>query len=342
MTNKLYGIDFGTYAVKICRFRQGICFHQKSVIATKGKDQIIAIGDEAYEMVGKQPEYIHIDFPIRDGVVADYDKMLALINCIAMDMARAGDKMKGASFLIAVPTEVTDVEKKTYYDIIDASIIRPKRIRIVEKPLADAIGCGIEIDNSHGSLIVNIGADTTEISVISQGGIVLSRLCSCGGSKFDDAIIAAVRRKYNLMIGTRTAEQIKIGLVDLASDGSGVMKAYGRDYMSGLPREREITADLVNKAVAEPLEIIMDAVHSVLERIPPEISADIYRDGITFSGASSGLGGLAEYVTQSTGLKVNIAENGATSVADGLAKVMEEERYSHLAKPLKRTYYEND
>lgn len=342
MTNKLFGIDFGTYAIKIYHYRQGICFHQKSVIASRGKDQIIAIGEEAYEMVGKQPEYIDIDFPIRNGVVADYDKMLALINCIAMDMARAGDKMKGASFIIAVPTEVTDVEKKTFYDIIDSSIIRPKRIRIVEKPLADALGCGIAIDDSHGSLMVNIGADTTEISVISQGGIVLSRLCSCGGTRFDEAVIAAVRRKYNLMIGPRTAEQVKIGLIDLASDGSGVMKAYGRDYMSGLPREREITADLVNKAVAEPLETILDAIHSVLERIPPEISADVYRGGITISGASSALGGLAYHVSQSTGLKVNIAPNGATSVADGLGRVMEDENYEHLAKPLKRTYYEND
>ena len=342
MANKLYGIDFGTYAIKIYHMRQGICFHQKSVIASRGKDQIIAIGEEAYEMVGKQPDYINIDFPIRNGVVADYDKMLALINCIALDMARAGDKMKGASFLVAVPTEVTDVEKKTFYDIIDSSIIRPKRIRITEKPLADALGCGIAIEDSHGSLIVNIGADTTEISVISQGGIVLSRLCSCGGVKFDEAVTSAVRRMHNLTIGPRTAEQIKIGLVDLASDGSATMKAYGRDYMSGLPREREITAELVNSAVAEPLEIILEAVRSVLERIPPEISADIYRDGITFSGASSALGGLSEYVTKSTGLRVNIAPNGATSVADGLGRVMEEERYEHLAKPLHRTYYEND
>ena len=342
MDKKMYGIDFGTYAIKIYRIRHGICFHQKSVIASRGKDQIIAIGEEAYEMYGKQPEYINIDFPIRNGVVADYDKMLALINCIAMDKAREGDKMKGASFVIAVPTEVTDVEKKTFYDIIDASIIRPKKIRIVEKPLADALGCGIAIDDSNGSLVVNIGADTTEISVIAQGGIVLSRLCSCGGAKFDDAVIAAVRRKYNLMIGARTAEQVKIGLVDLSSDGSATMKAYGRDYMSGLPREREVTADLVNKAVAEPLETIIDAVRSVLERIPPEISADVYRGGITVSGASSALGGLAYHISQSTGLRVNIAPNGATSVVDGLGRVMEEEQYEHLAKPLRRTYYEND
>ena len=342
MVNKLYGIDFGTYAIKITRVRQGLCFHQKSVIASRGKDQIIAIGEEAYEMYGKQPEYINIDFPIRNGVVADYDKMLSLINCIAMDMSRAGDKMKGASFVVAVPTEVTDVEKKTFYDIIDSSIIRPKRIRIAEKPLADALGCGIDIEGSNGSLMVNIGADTTEISVISQGGIVLSRLCSCGGAKFDEAIIAAVRRMHNLMIGARTAEQIKIGLVNYTYGADAVMKAYGRDYMSGLPREREITTELVNKAVAEPLEYILEAVRSVLERIPPEISADVYRGGITISGASSALGGLADYVSQSTGLRVNIAQNGATSVVDGLSLIMEDERYMHLAKPLRRTYYEND
>ena len=130
--------------------------------------------------------------------------------------------------------------------------------------------------------------------------------------------------------------------VALRYGADAVMKAYGRDYMSGLPREREITTELVNKAVAEPLEYILEAVRSVLERIPPEISADVYRGGITISGASSALGGLADYVSQSTGLRVNIAPNGATSVVDGLSLIMEDERYTHLAKPLRRTYYEND
>ncbi|MBR5712533.1 MAG: rod shape-determining protein [Lachnospiraceae bacterium] len=342
MANKLYGIDFGTYAIKIYKYRQGVCFHQKSVIASKEKGEIIAIGEEAFEMVGKQPEYIHIDFPIKNGVIANYDTMLSLLNCIAMDMARYGDKMKGASFIVAVPTEVTDVEKKTFYDIIDASIIRPKKIRIAEKPLADALGCGIEIADSQGALVVNIGADTSEISVISQGGIVLSRLCPVGGFRFDEAVIAAVRRKFNLLIGQKTAERIKIELVDYASDGTETAKACGRDFVSGLPRERELNAEFVNRAVAEPLGVIVEAIKSVLERIPPEISADVFHGGITVTGASSGLKGLDTFLSQATGLRINIAPNGPTSVAEGLGRIMEDERYSHLAKPLRQTYYEND
>ncbi|MBQ2557643.1 MAG: rod shape-determining protein [Lachnospiraceae bacterium] len=342
MAERIYGIDFGTYAIKIYRCRQGVCFHQKSVIASREKGPVIAIGEEAAEMIGKQPEYIRIDQPIRNGVVASFDTMLSLMNCIAMDMTRAGDKCKGGTFIIAVPTEVTDVEKKTFYDIIDSSIIRPKRIRITEKPLADALGCGIDITSSQGALIVNIGADTTEISVISQGGIVLSRLCPYGGYKFDEAVIAAVRRQFNLLIGPRTAEQIKISLVDFSSDGSATGNAYGRDFVSGLPRERELTSDLVNRAVAEPLMTIVDAIKAVLERIPPEISADVFHGGITISGASSAMKGLAEFVASATGLRVNIVEDGALSVVKGLGLVMEDERYAHLAKPLRQTYYEND
>ncbi|MBQ6661521.1 MAG: rod shape-determining protein [Lachnospiraceae bacterium] len=342
MNSKLYGIDFGTYSIKIYKSRQGVCFHQNSVIAYKSRDQVIAIGEEAYEMYGKQPDYISVDFPIRSGVIADYDTMLSLVNCIAMDMARAGNKMKGGSFVIAVPTEVTDVEKKTFYDIIDASIIRPKKIRIVEKPLADALGCGIDIESSLGALLVNIGADTTEITVISQGGIVLSRLCACGGNKFDEALIAAVRKRYNLMIGPRTAEQVKIGLTSYGDTELKTMKACGRDYVSGLPREREFSSDMVNRAIAEPLELIIDDIKSVLERVPPEISADVYHGGITISGASSALAGLQNYVSEATGLSVNIAPNGATSVVEGLGIIMENPAFSYLAKPLRRTYYEND
>lgn len=342
MATKSYGIDFGTYAVKIYKIHQGVRFHQKSVIATRDKGNVIAIGEEAYSMIGKEPEYIHIDRPIQNGVIANFDTMLSLMNCISMDMGRDGDKLKGATFLVAVPTEVTDVEKKTFYDIIDSSIIRPKKIRITEKPLADAIGCGIDIANSNGSLVVDIGADTTEISVISQGGIVLSRLCPYGGYRFDEAIIAAVRRKYNLLIGHRTAENIKISLVDFSSDGTDVMFAYGRDFVSGLPREREINSELVNRAVAEPLQAILDAVKSVLERIPPEISADVYQGGIMLTGGSACMKGIADFISADLGLRVNIPEDPATTVARGLGRVMEEEKYEHLAKPLRQTYYEND
>ncbi len=342
MSAKNYAIDFGTYAIKIYKYRQGIRYHQKSVIAMHGKNQVLAIGDEAYEMVGKQPDYISVRFPIRGGVIADYETMISLFNCISMDMAREGDKMRGADFLVAVPTEVTDVEKKTFYDIIDASIAKPKKIRIAEKPLADAIGCGIDIHDSNGALMVNIGADTTEISVLSQGGIVLSRLCPYGGYRFDEAIINAVRRMHNLLIGQRTAETVKLELVDFSGNPEDTLKTYGRDYLTGLPRERELTCALVNEAVAEPLAVIADDIKSVLERIPPEISADVYKSGIYVSGASSGLKGLDRYLYEQTGLSVRIAQNGATSVVEGLGRILEDKDFSYLAKPLRQTYYEHD
>lgn len=343
MNSKVYGIDFGTYAIKIYKKNTGICYHQASIIASRNKGTtVIAIGDEAYEMSGKQPDYISVEFPIQNGVVANYDTMLSLLNCIAMDLNRVGNKVKNASFLIAVPSEVTDVEKKTFYDIIDSSIMRPRSIKIVEKPIADALGAGIDIQNSNGSLILDIGAATTEISVLSQGGIVLNRLFPCGGYQFDEAIINIIRRKHNLLIGPRTAAEAKIKLVDFTSSGEETGFVYGRDIVNGLPSEREVTCELLNNAVEEPLGRILEEMKSLLERIPPEISADVYRNGIVITGASSGLKGLSAWISQRTGLFVKIAQNGATSVAEGLGKIIENSDFRDYAKSLKQTYYEND
>lgn len=342
MSSKTFGIDFGTNSLKIYRKGEGIVFSQKSVIAIKGKNTVIAIGDEAYEMYGKSPDYINVNFPLKGGVIASFANMLSLLNCIFWDLSRVHGKFRGAEFYIATPTDITEVEKKAFHDLVDASIIRPKRLRMVEKPLADAIGAGIDINNSQGSLLVNIGADTTEISIISMGGIVLSKLVPAGGNQFDEAISNYVRKKYNLVIGQKTAEYIKRSIASFDNSEVRICKAFGRDIVTGLPREREITSDLINQALLEQMNNIIDTVRVILERTPPEIAADVYANGLTVTGGSSAIQGIGELISQSTGLKVQVIPDGANTVIQGIAQIIENKDLELLAMPLKQTYYDKN
>ncbi len=340
MASKIFGIDFGTNSLKIYRKDEGIVYAQKSVIAIRGKNNVIAIGDEAFEMYGKSPEYITVNFPLKNGVIASFANMLSLLNCIFLDISRIHGKFRGAEFCIATPTDITEVEKRAFHDLVDSTIVRPRKLRMVEKPIADAIGAGIDINNSQGSLLVNIGADTTEISIISMGGIVLSKLVPIGGNQFDDAIINYVRKKYNLVIGQKTAESIKRTLAAFGTHEVNTCKAFGRDIVTGLPREREITSDLVNQAILEQMNSIIDTIRTILERTPPEIAADVYANGLTVTGGSSAIIGLSEHIGQSTGLKVYAVPEGAFTVVNGLAQIIEDKKYEALAMPLKQSYYE--
>lgn len=326
MTSKVFGIDFGTDSIKIYRKGVGVIYEQKSYIATKGKNTVIAIGNQAYEMAGKVPENITVDNPLKNGVIASVDRMLSLLNCIFLDLSREFGKIKGGKYFIAVPSDITDVEKRSFYDLVDSTYIRPKKIILVDKPVADAIGAGVDIENSTGALIVNIGADTTEISVISLGGIVLSKLVPIGGRRFDEAIISSIRRKFNLIIGPKTAESCKKRIASLDSAVKSC-RIYGRDVISGLPRERTVSSDMIEDALKEQIQSIIESVRMILERTPPEISSDIYEKGIYITGGSSKIGGVKNYIEDSLDLKIHLTADGQDSVINGLAEIMENDRY---------------
>lgn len=326
MTSKIFGIDFGTDSIKIYRKGVGVIYEQKAYIATKNKNTVIAIGNQAYEMDGKVPEDISVVNPLRNGVIASVDRMLSLLNCVFLDLSREFGKIKGGKYFIAVPSDITDVEKRSFYDLVDSTFIRPKKIILVDKPVADAIGAGVDIENSTGALIVNIGADTTEISVISLGGIVLSKLVPIGGKKFDEAIISSVRRKFNLIIGSKTAESCKKKIASFDEDIK-TCRIYGRDVISGLPRERTVSSDMIVDALKEQIQAIIENIRTILERTPPEISSDIYEKGIYITGGSSKISGLKKYIEDSLNLKVHLTADGQDSVINGLAEIMENDRY---------------
>ncbi len=328
MANNVFGIDLGTSNIKIYNKNDDGIMVEKNMIAIENKNTLFAYGDSAYEMYEKAPSNINISFPLNNGVIADIKNMEVLIKYFINDLSKGG--LKSADYYIAVPTDVTEVEKRAFYDLIKDAGVKAKKIMVVEKAVADGLGLDIDVKNSQGVLVVNVGYDTTEISILSLGGIVLSRLIKVGGLKFDDAIRAAVRREYSLIIGGKTAENVKMSLSDLKDNNNNAV-VYGRDIVTGLPVEREIPVSLVDEALVEHFHTIIDNVKVILERTPPELAADIYRHGIYLTGGASQVSHLAQKLQKGTGLKVNVSENPVTSVALGLSKIIKDDNYKSVA-----------
>lgn len=339
MTSKTFGIDFGTSSIKIYKKGSGIIFNEKNIIAITRDKKVLAIGDEAFEMHGKAPDGITVTYPVKNGVIADIASMLALLNRALSGIAKSSGKLNGSEFIIAAPTDVTEVEKRAFFDLVASSLAKPKRIRIVEKPIADALGAGLDVTTAHGVMTVNIGADTTEVSIMSLGGIVLSKLIPVGGNKIDEALITCVKKKYNLVIGYKTAETIKKALASAVPCKEEFIKVYGRDVVTGLPKEMAISSDFVYDSTVEYLYNIVDAVRVILERTPPEISSDIIDSGVYLTGGSANIRNIDQLMKKETDLTINICPDAANTVINGLGKVLEDDSLSSLAFGLKPTNY---
>ena len=329
MGNNVYGIDLGTCNIKIYSKNDDGIMIEKNMIAIENKKNIFAYGDSAYEMYEKAPSNIQISYPLNNGVIADIRDMEVLIKYFITDIMKG--KVAPADYYVAVPTDVTEVEKRAFYDLVKNANLKAKNVYVVEKAVADGLGLDINVKTSNGALVVNVGFDTTEISILSLGGIVLSRLIKTGGRKFDEAIKAAVRKEFNLIIGSKSAEQIKMQLKDLEAKGEDAV-VFGRDIVTGLPMQRQISVAMINECLVEHFSTIVDQVKLILERTPPELGADIYRNGIYLTGGASQVAHLAEKLSKETGLKVQQMDNPVTSVAAGLAKVIKEDYYKTVAQ----------
>lgn len=327
MLNNAFGIDLGTSNIKIYNKAEDAILVEKNMIAIENKKNLFAYGDSAFEMYEKAPSNIHISYPLSNGVIADIKNMELLIKYFINDLTKGN--IKSADYYIAVPSDITEVEKRAFYDLIKDAGVKAKKIYVVEKAVADGLGMDIDVKNSQGVLVVNVGYDTTEVSILSLGGIVLSRLIKVGGLKFDDAIRGAVRKQFSLIIGGKTAESVKMSLKDLEKEGKGAV-VYGRDIVTGLPVERELPTRMIDECLIEYFHTIIDSVKVILERTPPELAADIYRHGIYLTGGASQVNHLAELMHRGTGLNVNISENPTTSVALGLAKIIKDDSYKSV------------
>ena len=328
MQGNAFGIDLGTSNIKIYSLAEDAVRIEKNMIAIENKQNIFAYGNSAYEMYEKAPSNIQISHPLSNGVIADINNMERLIRLFITDMSKGSPKP--ADYFIAVPTDITEVEKRAFYDLIRDANVKAKKIMVVEKAVADGLGMEIDVKNSQGVLVVDVGYDTTEVSILSLGGIVLSRLIKTGGLKFDEAIRQAVRKEYNLLIGQKTAEGIKKSLGGLEKEQKNAV-VYGRDIVVGLPVEREIPTELINSCLEEHFNTIIDSIRVILERTPPELGADIFRHGVYLTGGASQISHLPQKILKATGLKVNEAQRPVESVVLGLSRILKDDHYKTVA-----------
>lgn len=315
------GIDLGTATVLVYEKGKGIILKEPSVVAiNKNNNNVLAIGEEARKMIGRTPGNIVAVRPLRDGVISDYDITERMLKEF-IKKASGKRNIVAPKVMVCIPSQATEVEKRAVLDAARNS--GAKRVHLIEEPLAAAIGAGIDITNPDGVMIVDIGGGTSDIAVISLGGIVVRQSIKVAGDKFDEAIIRYVRNKYNLMIGEKTAEEIKI-TVGSAFKDLRKLKApiKGRNLVSGLPYEIEISTEETREALLESVTQIVQSVKNVLERTPPELAADIIEKGILMTGGGALLNGLDKLIEYETGINVAIAENAVECVAQGTGKAL--------------------
>lgn len=322
MFSKDIGIDLGTANTIIYMRGKGIIMREPSVVAVDVRsDSVKYVGQEAKEVIGRTPGSIVAIRPLKDGVIADFDITASMLNWF-IRKACNNSILSRPRVVICIPSGVTAVERRA---VKEAAIkAGAKQVAIIEEPMAAAIGAGLPIAEATGSMVVDIGGGTSEVAVISLGGIVTSKSVRIGGDELDHGIIQFVKKKYNLLIGERTAEDIKVNIGSAYPyEGEEDMEIKGRNLVDGLPKNIFISPVEIREALADPISLILEAIRTTLERTPPELSADIIDHGITLTGGGALLRGLDKLISQETGMPVHVAEMPLDCVAEGTGKVLE-------------------
>ncbi len=320
--NKSIGIDLGTANTLVFMKGKGVIMREPSVVAVDTKnDTVKFVGNEAKEVIGKTPGSIMVVRPLKDGVIADFDVTAAMLR-IFIKKACGPSLVFKPSVVICIPSGVTEVERRA---VREAAInAGAGRVMIIEEPMAAAIGAGLPVQEPAGSMVVDIGGGTSEVAVISLNGIVAARSVRTGGDEFDAAIINYIKRKFNLLIGERSAERIKIEVgTAYKLDEDLQLEVKGRNLINGLPKNAIISSEDVREALRESLEKIIEAIKETLERTPPELAADIIDRGITLTGGGALLRGLDKLICAETGIDVYVAENPLDCVANGTGHVLD-------------------
>jgi rod shape-determining protein MreB and related proteins len=330
MLSKLYGlfsndigIDLGTSNTLIYVKDKGIVLREPSVVAVKaGTSEVLAVGEDAKRMLGRTPGNIVAIRPLKDGVISDFEITEAMLRYFIRKVHNQRT-MARPRVVIAVPSGITEVEKRAVRE--SAENAGAREVYLIEEPMAAAIGAGLPVQEASGNMIVDMGGGTTEVALISLSGIVFSRSVRVAGDELDQSLIHYVKRAFNLMIGERTAEEMKIRIGSAYPIGKETsMQVKGRDVVAGLPKTITITSQEVREAMLEPLNSIVDAVRVTLERSPPELSADLVDHGIVLAGGGALLRGLDKLLSEETGLPAHVAEDPLSAVAEGTGKVLSE------------------
>ncbi len=317
------GIDLGTANTLVYVKDRGIVLREPSVVAIQqGSNRVLAVGEEAKRMLGRTPGNIVAIRPMKAGVIADFEVTEAMLRYF-IRKAHNRKWVVRPRIIISVPSGITEVEKRAVKD--SATHAGAREVYLIEEPMAAAIGVGLPVQEPAGNMIVDMGGGTTEVAIISLAGIVLSRSVRVGGDEMDEAIVQYLKRVYNLMIGERTAEEIKISIGSAYPLGEELStEVKGRDLVAGLPKTLTITSEEIREALQEPVSAIVEAIRITLERCPPELSSDLVDRGIVLAGGTSQLRGMDKLIAEQTGLPVHVAEDPLSAVAEGTGVVLHE------------------
>ena len=319
MPRNIYGLDLGTHEIKVYDKKKQALWKQKNVIALKEKDRLVAIGNKAYEMVGKTPGFIRVVHPMKKGAIAHFDNMQHLLSTLINNEGRF---LRGSEYLVAVPTDVTEIEKRAFYDLVINSPSKAKGVRIVERSMADAIGTKIDVFNTKGTIIVNLGGSTTELSVLLSGGMVVNRLLKIGCEDFDLAISSLIRRTHDVVLGHSATEHLrnKFGVSSLESDDETTI--IGKNILTGFPERLEVSGTLVGMAIGEPLLEVIKAIKAMIDRTPTDVQLEIYKNGLHLVGGLARLKGLSEYIKSYINIPIHIADEPEMSSVRGMETII--------------------
>jgi rod shape-determining protein MreB len=324
-----YGIDIGTSTVKIYDQKSDRIKKERNMIAILNNESVYAIGNEAYHLLGKTPENMEVITPMANGRISDVSLMEAVLHTL---LERCDSRIGQAPALyFSVLPDMTEIERRAYHTIAHRGNLSRSRIYMVERPIADALSFGIPVDKTNGTMIVNIGAQSTEVSVIADARVVISHLLPVGGHSINEAIVAAVRRRNHFLISAKTAKRLKLSLTDLSGGKMEARKVFGIDTKSGLPRQGIVTTHTVTSAVLTQVQRITDEIGKFLKRIPPQIRDNVYREGIYMCGGSTRITGLPKFMNDNLDCVVIISGHYDLSTIMGIKEVILRPEYSDLA-----------
>lgn len=334
-TNHVYGIDLGSNMIKIYSQKSDEILKERNMIAIRNKEQILAVGDEAYEMYEKSPANVEVSSPMSNGMIANISHLEILLQTLLERTSRSTGRHPVIYF--AVPVDMTEIEKRAYYSVAQRGRFRKSKVLLVERPVADALALGIPIIKTRGSMIVNIGAATTEISVIADSRVIISKIVPLGGDHFNQDILNNIRRRNNFFVSLRTAGRLKASLADLKQERKLARKIVGIDCVSGLPRERIVTSATINESILSSVNKIAEEIRTFLERTPPQIHKVILAEGIYLTGGSTRIPYIAQVISRQVGCPILLSQYYDLCTIYGLKEIITHDALHHWAfTPQKR------
>lgn len=334
-TNHVYGIDLGSNMIKIYSQKSDEILKERNMIAIRNKEDILAVGDDAYEMYEKNPANITVSSPMSNGMIANIGHLEILLHSLLEKTSRNSGSHPVIYF--AVPVDMTEIEKRAYYSVAQNGRFRKSKVLLVERPVADAFALGIPIIKTRGSMIVNIGAATTEISVIADSRVIISKIIPLGGDHFNQEILSNIRRRNNFFVSLRTAGRLKTSLADLKQERKLARKIVGVDCVSGLPRERIVTSTTINESILASVKEIAEEIRTFLDRTPPQIHKVILSEGIYLTGGSTRIPYIAQVISRQIGCPILLSQYYDLCTVYGLKEIITHDALHHWAfTPKKR------